>query len=91
MNTWDKCKSGVDALSAAYDQIIAETSKKRPQAVQRFSSQKGEAIDIDMPRINGYEVTLLVRINKDKDVTQVKYYAWDGKNNRCYQRDLLSI
>lgn len=89
MNTWMDCINAVNAMSKDYRSVIREMNEKFPNRIKRKSSEKGDVIDIAMPTQCGYEVSLIVKVNKTKGNEDAKYYAWNDQENKCYQRNLV--
>ena len=88
---WEVCKKKVADLPARYEEIIKAMSKNPIAPIFRQRKNKGTVIRAEMSKIDGFEVTLLVKYHDEKGVVEAKYYAWNGPDSLCYVRDLLNL
>lgn len=90
MNNWDACKQWVEEQTAMYEDVIEKNRKAHPERVHVLVKNKSKVIAIDLDRVNGYEVELLVVNHQTKGVVQARYIAWDSIAPRSYVRDLMN-
>lgn len=84
--SWVRARKEVNKLSTDYIKVFAENKGK----CTRRTITNGDAIEIHLPDIEGYEVMLYILEHTDGTVKKAQYQLFDNRNNVVWIKSLLS-
>lgn len=88
---WEKAKEQVKSLKANYEEVVKENLKNRPQFVKKRDIMGGTAIEVFLPKIEGFEICLYLTETGENEIKTVRYELWNSETSTVFIRDLLSL
>jgi len=90
MQSWKQSKIQVGRLPTDHKYILDEYLKNEPDKVDIKSHGKYTRCQVELPKINDFEIILLIYVSKDKEAKKASYVIFNEKDGVAYERDLLN-